>query len=193
MSVAAFGDRVLSANVKAKPRRELSPPGLQSNDRALRMVKFNPLFVAVIGVFLNSGCATVSTQVVRLDPSLRFAPSERVEILLEKPRRPYTEIALLESRGIAGGGEAELLEAAREKARELGADAVVRLEVDKTVQPPVAVYEPIFSPFYYPYPFYRYPYVYPPFYGEYRLIGGGTVYTLRALAIKYDKEAEREK
>jgi hypothetical protein len=157
------------------------------------MIKFDSPVFATISVVVFSGCATVSTQVVPLDPSLRLAPSQRVEILLEKPRRPYAEIALLESRGIAGGGEAELLEDARLKAREIGADAIVRLEVEKSVQPPVMVYDPIFSPFYYPYPFYRHPYVYPPFYGEYRLIGGGTVYTLKALAIKYEREADQKK
>ena len=93
------------------------------------------------------------------------------------------------------GGElkeySELLEDARENARHIGADEIVRLEVEKTVEPPVAVYDPVFSPFLYPHP-YRYPYIYPLFYGEYRLIGGGTVYTLKTIAIKYREETDQK-
>jgi hypothetical protein len=149
-----------------------------------RRVSFHT--AAVAG--LLSGCAAVSTQVVPLDPSLTLAPTERVEILLEKPRRPYTELALLESRGIAGGSESELLEDARDKARTLGADAIVRLELEKTVLPPVVVYDPPFAPFYYGYPFRRYPHFHPPYFGEYRALAGGTVYTLKTLAIKYETQ-----
>jgi hypothetical protein len=94
-------------------------------------------------------------RVVPLDPALTFAPSQRVEILLEKPLRQYTQISLLESRGMVGGGEIELLEDAREKARTLGA-AVIRLDVEKTVQQPLAIYDPIYSPFFPHYSQYRY-------------------------------------
>lgn len=147
------------------------------------------LIAAALAAPLITSCATVSTQVVPLDPALKFAPSQRVDILLEKPQRPYTQIALLESRGIIGGGEAELLEDARAKAQELGADAIVRLEVQETVQPPVTVYDPLYSPFFSPYFPYRHPYFYPPYHGEYRVIGGGTVYTLKAVAIKFVTES----
>ena len=157
------------------------------------MGRFTIFFTAAIDALLISGCAAVSTRVVHLDPSRTFAPSQRVEILLEKPRRPYVEIALLESRGAAGGGEAELLKDAREKARALGADAIVRLEIEKTIQPPTTIYDPPYSPFFFGHPFHRYPYFYPPYYGEYRVIGGGTVYTLKTLAIRYGTEARDEK
>lgn len=147
--------------------------------------------ISAFSVLLISGCATVSTRVVPLDPALKLAPSQRVEILLEKPQRPHTQIALIESRGVAGVGEAELLEDARRTAQALGADAIVRIEVEKTIQPPVAVYDPFYSPFYSRYSLYRYPYLWP-YYGEYRLIGGGTVYTLKALAIKYGTETGKK-
>jgi hypothetical protein len=87
----------------------------------------------------------------------------------------------------------ELLEDARAKAQALGADAIVRLEVEKTVQQPVSIYDPIYSPFFPAYPLYRYPYYFPPYYGGYHAIGGGTVYTLRALAIKYGTETAQGK
>ena len=156
------------------------------------MSRFTPV-AAALAVLVIVACATVSTRVVPLDPALKLAPSQRVEILLEKPQRPHTQIALLESRGMVGGGESELLEDAREKARALGADAIIRLEVEKTLQPPVAIYDPPYSPFFPHYSLYRYPYFYPPYYGGYRVIGGGTIYTLRALAIKYAREAVEEK
>jgi hypothetical protein len=150
-------------------------------------------FALAVTASLLAGCASVSTKIVRLDPSLTLAPSERVEILLEKPLRPYQQIALLESRGTAGGTEAELLEDARERARSLGADAIVRLELEKVLQPPTVVYDPPFAPFYWGYPFRRYPYFSPPypFFGEYRVVGGVTVYTLKTLAIRYREEADK--
>lgn len=156
------------------------------------MSRFTPI-VAALAAPVIFGCSAVSTRIVPLDPALTFAPSQRVEILLEKPPRQYTQIALLESRGMVGGGESELLEDAREKARALGADAIIRLEVEKTVQQPVAIYDPIYSPFFPHYSLYRYPYFFPPYYGGYRVIGGGTLYTLRALAIKYRTEAGEKK
>ena len=151
------------------------------------MSRFTPI-ASGLAALVIAGCATVSTRVVPLDPVLKFAPSQRVEILLEKPLRPYTQIALLESRGMVGGGESELLEDAREKAQAVGADAIIRLEVEKTLQPPVAIYDPPYSPYFSHYSLYGYPYFYPPYYGGYRVIGGGTIYTLKALAIKYGKE-----
>jgi hypothetical protein len=152
------------------------------------MLRLSRCAIAVAALLL-AGCATVVTRVAMLDPAVSLAPTSRVEILLEKPQRPYREIAFLESRGIAGGSEVELLEDAREKARALGADAIVRLELEHTVQPPVVVYEPLFAPFYYGFPYRRYPMIYPGYFGEYRVVGGGTAYTLRTLAIRYEAQA----
>jgi hypothetical protein len=139
--------------------------------------------IATVAALLVSGCATVSTQVVRFEPAVQFAPTQSVEILLEKPQRPYREIALLESRGMVGDSEIALWQDAREKAQVLGADALIRLEVDKTVQLPVVLYDPFFSPFYSPY--YPHRYFFPPYFTEYRVIPGGPAYTLKTVAIKY--------
>jgi hypothetical protein len=137
--------------------------------------------IVVVAAFLISGCATVSTEIVTLEPGLQFAPSQRVDILLEKPQRPYREIALLESRGMVGDSEAALWHDAREKAQMLGADALIRLEVDKTVRPPAIFYDPFFSPFYSPY----YPYGhFPPYFTEYRVIPG--------VAIKYGMKSGKQ-
>lgn len=138
-----------------------------------------------------SACSTVSTRVVELNPAQKYSPTERVEVLLQKPARPHVEIALLESRG---SSEAELLEDAREKAKALGADALVRLETERIYHEPVLVYDPWHDPFYHPFhPFgwshFRRPFH--PFYspwGSYRYVGGGLTYVLKSAAIRYSSK-----
>jgi hypothetical protein len=141
-----------------------------------------PLLCAIVlGI---AGCATVSTHVVRLKASEVYPPTSAVDVLLEKPDRPYTEIALLESRGDVGVSEADLLNDARQKARDVGADAIIRLETEHVYQPPVTVYEP-YDPFYWGY------YRFAPFasfghpWGTYRTVGGGYATIVKSLAIKY--------
>ncbi len=137
---------------------------------------------------LIAGCASVTTRVTLLDPSVARAPAQDVEILLEPATRPHVAVALIEARGMVGGSEGELLEAARRDAVRLGADAVVRIAVDEIVRPPLDIYDPVFSPFYSRYALRAGAQVYPPYLGHYRRVGGGTALTLRALAIKYQTE-----
>ena len=129
-----------------------------------------------------SACATVSTRVVQLNPAVQHPPTQYVEVLLQEPGRPHTEIALLESRGFS---EAELLNDARAKAGTLGADAIVRVEVVRIDHPPVAVYDPWFDPFHWGYSRHRPFPVFPQPWGPYRVIGGTSEYVLKARAIKY--------
>jgi hypothetical protein len=150
------------------------------------------VMAAAAGLVLT-GCATVSTRVTLLDPALALAPTERVEILLEPATRPHVTIALIESRGIVGETEGELLEAARQEAARVGADAVVKLSVTRTVRPPLEIYDPVFSPFYSRYALRAGTQWYPPYLGHYRRVGGGEALTLTALAIKYDADAARRK
>ena len=143
------------------------------------------LILAAVLPLLVSACALVSTHVVQLDPSRTYPATQNVEVLLEKPKRAFTEIALLESRGDIGVGEAELLNNAREKAKSVGADAIVRVDVAHLYHPPVAIYDPWTDPFYWRWSRYR---AFPPFphpWGTYRVVGGGYSQTLKALAIKY--------
>ena len=138
-------------------------------------------------VLVLPACETVSTRVVELNPAQKYPPTQSVEVLLHKPTRAHTEIALIESRG---DSEAELLNDAREKAKALGADAIVRLETERIYHEPVAVYDPWpwYDPFYWPY--YRRPF--PPFHpawGPYRYVGGYFSYVLKAAAIRYDDKA----
>jgi len=149
-------------------------------------------FACALLIAALAGCASVETRVTVLDPAQQYAPTQNVAVLLDLPPQPHSKIALIEARGMVGGGEAELFEEARKKAQALGADAIVRLEVISIYQPPVRVYDPWFgNPFYsryrYPYrPFGYYPFAYGPFpYSEYRWVAGGEVKTLKAVAIRY--------
>lgn len=131
-------------------------------------------------------CASVKTQVVPLGPMQHYPPTQSVEVFLQKPSRPHTEIALVESQGEVGASEADLLNDARDKAKALGADAIVKLETQRIYHPPVAIYDPWYDPLFYGYYRYR---PFPPFphpwASPYRMVGGGYSYILKALAIKY--------
>jgi hypothetical protein len=75
----------------------------------------------------------------------------------------------------------------RERARQLGADAIVHQETREVYQAPVRVYEPYYDPFFYPRRFI--PYRYHPFgppYGAFRMVGGGYYTVVKATAIRYD-------
>jgi hypothetical protein len=147
-------------------------------------------------LMLTAACASVSTQIVELNPTQKYPPTENVEVLLQKPTRPHTQIALIESRGTS---EAELLNDAREKAKVLGADAIVKLETDRIYHEPVPVYDPWYDPFYWPYyrrpfgPFYSpwgwgpYPWGAYPY--AYRYVGGYVSYVLKSAAIRYEDTA----
>ncbi len=148
------------------------------------------LFPALLAAAL-AGCASVAVDVSVLDPTQKFAPSAHAVILLEYPSEPYTKIALIEAHGAVGGSEPPLLEEARKRAQALGADALVRLDVNTEYQPPVRVWDPAYTSGFYPR--YRYPYRafnYPPYaltpfpYDNYRWVGGGNVQTLKAVAIR---------
>lgn len=135
-----------------------------------------------------AACTTVSTQVVKLDPAREHAPTTQVEVLLAKPARAHVEIALLES---LGGSEAEILNDAREKARALGADAIIRIETERRHHPAVAVYDPWLDPFFHgnfrrrPFPPVPHPWAPGPWV-PYRIVGERYSYVLKSVAIRYE-------
>jgi len=145
--------------------------------------------LATLLSFLLAACTT-TTSVVMLDPAAKHPPTASVEILLKPPERPYVEIAKLESRGVAGEPETSVLEDARERARRLGADAIIVQESVDVYQPPVVVYDPWppYSPWYYDrwygYPYWHYPspFMFGP---RAHTLPGGHAYTVRSIAIKY--------
>lgn len=162
----------------------------------MRLSKQQRLIPALAAAAL-AGCASVATHVTVLDETHKYPPTEHVVVLFDYPPAAHVKIALIEARGTLGGSEAELLEEARDRARALGADAIVRLEVNAVYQPPVRIYDPAYgNPFY---SRYRYPYrtmYFPPAgvpaypFDDYRWVGGGTVQTLKAVAIRYTREGQ---
>lgn len=90
--------------------------------------------VVLAAGLLVAACASGPIEVTRLDEGQR-ASSRSVELLREKPHRPHHEIARLELRGRPGAPRWTLYEQLREKARGLGADAIVTVSEERKRQP----------------------------------------------------------
>jgi hypothetical protein len=143
---------------------------------------------AALLIALVAGCASVTTRVLEVKPGAPYPPAAATEILFSAPRRPYSEIAVLESRGELGVSSIDVLEDLRRKAQALGADAVIVTANEGRYQPPVAVYDPWFyDPF-----FYRQRYLYGPYspYGDFRVIEGGYYDVAKGIAIRYQDAAK---
>jgi hypothetical protein len=138
--------------------------------------------LAIVATLGLTACATVSTNVTELKPGQKYPPTAHVDVFLQKPERPHTEIALLESRGES---EVAMLNDAREKARQLGADAIVRTHTHAEYHPPYAVYDPWYDPWFWGYRYRPFSPFYPHPWGSYRVVGGYSIYVLKAVAIKY--------
>jgi hypothetical protein len=145
--------------------------------------------ILLIAPLVLAACASVTTKVVQFNPAQHYPPTYNVEVLLQKPTRPNVELALIEARG---DSEADSLNEARDRAKALGADAIVQLETERIYNAPVPIYDPWYDPLFYGY--YRYrpfpPYPYP--WNPYRVVGGGYTYLLKTLAIKYIERAQPE-
>jgi hypothetical protein len=140
-------------------------------------------------IFLLAGCAT-TTSVVLLDPDKKYPPTQSVQILLEPPAAPHVIIAKLESKGMIGEPEPAVVEDARERARELGADAIIIVDSMSFYEPPAVIYDP-WPPLYpwyhdrwrsYPFGYSAWPYYYGP---QAHWLPGGNVYIVRSLAIRF--------
>jgi hypothetical protein len=145
---------------------------------------------------LLAGCAP-TTSVVMLDPARQYAPTTSVRIFLKPPAQPYVEIAKLESKGLPGEPETDVLEDARTRAQALGAHGIVVLETTSHYEPPVVFEDPWLPP--YPWYYdrwygYRYMFrapLYPyPYYAPERALPGGQVYVVRSVAIRFEGEKE---
>lgn len=137
---------------------------------------------------LLAGCATVRTDVLVIDPPHEYPPTTTVAVLTEPPPIPHRRIALLEARGAPGVSETGVLAALRERARALGADALVREAAVERYHPPVPVYEPYydpFSPLWRLHPWRPHPFG-PPYAPTPRLVGGGYSVTVKATALRYE-------
>lgn len=135
------------------------------------------------------GCAGVRTHVALLEPGIAYAATDSVQVLLRPPERKYREIAKLESQGAVGEPETALIEDLREKARRIGAHAVILEDTTVDRRPPVVLWDPWPPPpMWYPYRWYgrgfwHDPYLFP--YDQPRILPGGNAYTVRAIAIRY--------
>jgi hypothetical protein len=78
--------------------------------------------VILVGSVL-SGC--VQTSALMLDGGVSYPPTQKVQLLTQAPSRPFKPIAMLEARGPANTPITDLLEGMRQKAAEIGADAVM--------------------------------------------------------------------
>lgn len=114
--------------------------------------------------------ACVQTDAIRLDETSRYAPSQNVAVLVEPPSQPHEVISMLESRGAVRQTLPALLESMRERARQLGADAIIPTEELSEQQLQGLIYNA--------------------FLGGYQTIGGGRVPILRGYAIIYDVNRE---
>ena len=121
-----------------------------------------PLFV----LLFISGCMA-HTGVVMLDPATKYPPSSSVQILTENPSKPYTQIAILETSAVSGILVPEMLEDMRKKAMEIGADAIMPAPVEESQKGTTGI-------------------IYNPFLGGYQTIEGGSLRTIRAIAIKFE-------
>lgn len=110
-----------------------------------------------------AGCA--HTSAVMLEGGVVYPPTKSVLILTEVPSRPYKQIAMLEARGPVGTPMTDLLESMRQKAAEIGADAVLPTQ-DASTQHQTGL-------------------LYNPWLGGYQTIGGGTLPIIRGVAVKY--------
>jgi hypothetical protein len=119
--------------------------------------------VSLLAVLVLSGCATTSA--VMLEGAHSYPSTNNVQILTEPPNRPFKQIAMLEATGPVGTSMPDLLASMKQKAAEVGADAVIPTENASFQQQSGIMYNP--------------------WLGGYQTIGGGTVPVIRGIAIKY--------
>ncbi len=76
-------------------------------------------------------CAAPQPDVARATPSSTYAPTANVQLLEQPPTRPYTEIGTIDEPGEPGALRAQVLAQILEKARQMGADAVIVTDVSR--------------------------------------------------------------
>ena len=77
--------------------------------------------------------------VILLDPSKSYPPTINVELLLAEPTRTYEVIAIIEATGSIYNTEVQVMESAREKAKEIGANALYIANNQQRYQAPQQV------------------------------------------------------
>jgi hypothetical protein len=119
--------------------------------------------LALLLMLIIAGCT--STSAVMLEGGVNYPPTKNVQILTQPPTRPFKQIAILETSGDVGTPMTDLLKNMRQKAANIGADAVIPTKnVSRQTKTGV---------------------IYNPWLGGYQTIGGGTFPAIQGIAIKY--------
>lgn len=138
-----------------------------------RVVKIGGLWPALVLVMALAGCAsTPSTpvHVVSEQPHLTYSPTRYVSVLYNKPTRPYRVLATLRVQGQAGTSVEQLIGALSEKARSLGANAII-VNDESAEQGPDVKFNPTG--------------------GNYEFSSGSQVPRLRAEAVRWVKQESK--
>ena len=116
-------------------------------------------------VALLSGCATAD--VMLMDTSKIYPPTENVHIIFEEPTRAYIIIAIIEGDGTQYNNQSQIVRAMQKKAAKIGADAIFFTSTEGQYVPTTTHANPVPG-------------------GQPITIAGGTKYKMKALAIKFN-------
>lgn len=119
--------------------------------------------LALVAV-LAAGCA--GADVMLLDPSRTYEPTENVQLLLEAPTRPYEMIAIIEAKGSQYNNQSQVVRAAQRRAGRIGAHAILPIANESRNVAPQMLPNPVAGG--------------PPIY-----MAGGTQMTLKFAAIRF--------
>src|SRR5690606_19651720 len=95
-------------------------PKSTTSRSAMMRATFPLLLALMIAV---SGCA--GADVMLLDPSRSYPPTQDVQLLLEEPSRPYEVIAIIEGQGSQYNNQSQVVRAAQRRAGRVGAHAIM--------------------------------------------------------------------
>jgi len=115
-------------------------------------------------ILLFTGCA--GADVMLIDPSRTFAPTENVVLIFEEPDTEHEVIGIIEAKGSQYNNQSQVVRAARKEAGKIGAHCILPMATERrevaaqTVANPVASGAPIH-------------------------IAGGTQMTIKFAAIRY--------
>ena len=124
-------------------------------------------YILIALVIYISGCA--GADVMLLDPSKSYSPTENVQLLLDKPKRPYNIIAVIEAKGSQYNNESQTVRAAQTRAAKIGAHAIFLISNQNEHVSPQVIPNPVLGS--------------PPIY-----IMGGNKMTLKFAAIRFLRE-----
>lgn len=118
-----------------------------------------------------AGCA--GADVMLLDPSKSYPPTEHVQLLFDKPKRPYDVIAVIEAKGSQYNNESQTVRAAQNRAARIGAHAIILISNESEHVSPQVVPNPVLGS--------------PPIY-----IMGGNRVTLKFAAIRFPENINKK-